>query len=88
MLRLLIFMAAATVLAGSAVGETPARTDFARLSPDAARMYSIVQTPRGAELKWQLIPWLVDLDAGIRAARAENRPLLLFVSGDDPLEKC
>jgi hypothetical protein len=87
MIRILALVAA-TALSGRAVGETPARTDLTRLSPDAARMYSIVQTPRGAELKWQQIPWLVDLDAGIRAARAENRPLLLFVSGDDPLEKC
>ena len=54
----------------------------------AARMYSIVKKVRPGELKWQEIPWLVDLQEGLRLANAEKRPLLLWVSGDDPLEKC
>lgn len=55
---------------------------------EAARMYSFVKKPRAGELQWQQIPWLVDLAEGIRLAKEENRPLLLWVSGDDPLEKC
>jgi hypothetical protein len=39
-------------------------------------------------LRWQRIPWLTDLDEGIRTARAEKRPLLIWASGDDPLERC
>lgn len=58
------------------------------LSPDAARMHAAVKTPHENELKWQQIPWLVDLDNAARLAREEDRPLLMFVSGDDPLEKC
>ncbi len=58
------------------------------LPPDAARMYGFVRTPHPGELKWQQIPWLTDLREAVRQARAERRPLLLFVSGDDPLEKC
>jgi hypothetical protein len=58
------------------------------LPVDAARMYALVKTPHPGELKWQQIPWLTDLQEAIRQARAERRPLLLFVSGDDPLEKC
>src|SRR5437763_11305638 len=59
-----------------------------RLSGDAARMYGFVKTPHPGELKWRQIPWLTDLREGMRQARAERRPLLLFVSGDEPLEKC
>jgi hypothetical protein len=58
------------------------------LRGDAARMYGFVKTPHPGELKWQQIPWLTDLPEALRQARAERRPLVLFVSGDDPLEKC
>jgi len=59
-----------------------------RLPADAARMYGFVKTPHPGELTWQQIPWLTDLREGIKQAKAEGRPLVLFVSGDDPLEKC
>ena len=59
-----------------------------RLPADAARMYGSVKTPHPGELKWQQVPWLTDLREAARQAKAEGRPLLLFVSGDDPLEKC
>jgi hypothetical protein len=60
----------------------------AGLPAEAARMYAAVKKPHPGELKWQTIPWLTDLAEGMRLAREEKRPLLLFVSGDDPLEKC
>ena len=89
-----------TLLSGAAAGVVATGADVTanrsadrnpgvdRLPADAARMYGFVKTPHPGELKWQQIPWLTDLRQGIRQARAENRPLLLFVSGDDPLEKC
>jgi hypothetical protein len=58
------------------------------LPPAASRMYAIVKNVRPGELRWQEIPWLVDLQDGLRLAKEEKRPLLLWVSGDDPLEKC
>ncbi len=54
---------------------------------DLARRAELIK-PRPGEFKWQQIPWLVDLGEGIRLAREEKRPLLLWVSGDDPLERC
>lgn len=63
-------------------------TSPAGLSAEAARMYVAVKKPHPGELKWQTIPWLTDLAEGIRQAKDEKRPLLLWVSGDDPLEKC
>jgi hypothetical protein len=39
--------------------------------------------------KWRdAIPWILDLEEGVRLARAEKRPVLIWVSGDDPLERC
>ena len=76
------------VSAGYLPGAMSPRPDGNRLSPEGARLYAAVKSARPGELRWQQIPWLVDLQEGIRSAREENRPLLLFVSGDDPLEKC
>ncbi len=59
-----------------------------RLPADAARMYDFVKTPHPGELKWQQIPWLTDLREAVRQAQGESRPLLLFVSGDEPLGRC
>ena len=61
--------------------------DAARLPKEAARLYADVMLfPRPT--KWLEVPWLLDLNEGIRAAKAENRPVLIWVSGDDPLERC
>jgi hypothetical protein len=44
--------------------------------------------PTADELRWQQIPWIMDLAVGQRLARAERRPIFLWVTGDDPLERC
>jgi hypothetical protein len=44
--------------------------------------------PRPGEYKWQQVPWVLDLEEGARRAREEKRPLLIWASGDDPLERC
>ena len=81
----LLLASAAALAAGDSARPNPGAE---RLPADAARMYGFVTTPHPGELKWQQIPWLTDLRDGIRQAKAERRPLVLFVSGDDPLEKC
>jgi hypothetical protein len=58
------------------------------LSPEATMVYNFVKRQGPGQDKWRQIPWLVDLPKAIRQARAEDRPILLFVSGDDPLERC
>src|SRR4051794_34310384 len=84
----------ATAGRGAAGADTPTdrpadrNVSTDRLPADAARMYGFVKTPHPGELKWQQIPWLTDLREAVRQAKAEIRPLLLFISGDDPLEKC
>jgi hypothetical protein len=54
---------------------------------DLAKKAAAVK-PTGAELAWQKIPWTLDLLEAQQTARAERRPIFLWVTGDDPLERC
>lgn len=67
---------------GTLWGENPQRSDWAL----AKRATVIKPTPE--ELRWQQIPWVMDLTEGQRLAKAEGRPIFLWVTGDDPLERC
>jgi hypothetical protein len=44
--------------------------------------------PTAKELTWERIPWTFDLMDAQRMAKAENRPIFLWATGDDPLERC
>ena len=44
--------------------------------------------PSAGRLKWQQIPWMTNLAAGLQVARQEGRPVLLWGSDDEPLERC
>ena len=55
---------------------------------DALEKRAAVIKPSAEELRWQRIPWLLDLAEGERLARQEDRPIFLWVTGDDPLERC
>jgi hypothetical protein len=52
-----------------------------------ARRATVIK-PAADEVRWRHIPWLLDLAEGQKCARAEGRPILLWVTGDDPLERC
>ena len=43
--------------------------------------------PRPEELKFQKIPWVLDLVEGQRLAQAEHRPIFLWAIADAPLER-
>jgi hypothetical protein len=83
---------------GSAAGQTPSvargaqstapRREAAHLPPAAATMYHYLKLRKPGELNWQRIPWLLDLPEAIKVAKAEDRPILLWVAGDDPMERC
>lgn len=62
----------------------------AQSAADPAQISTLLDSMRqsGALVKWQEVPWLLDLKEGMRQSREEKRPLLLWVSGDDPLERC
>src|SRR4051812_16161329 len=64
-----------------------AKEDIVRLPAATAQLYKDVTLfPR--PMKYQEIPWLLDLEQGIKLAKEEKRPMLIWTSGDDPLERC
>src|SRR5262245_43998565 len=64
-----------------------AKEDVNRLPQDVAQLYRDT-TLFPQETKYEEIPWLLDLDEGIALAKQEKRPVLIWTSGDDPLERC
>jgi hypothetical protein len=87
----LLTLAAAALAGEPAHGDVrpvSAKEDVARLPAAAARLYAETTLfPRPT--RWRdRIPWVLDLNEGVRLAKAEKRPLLLWTSGDDPLERC
>ena len=83
-------LAAGGVLVRAAPADTKpvsAKEDVSRLPAGAAQLYADVTIfPRA--MKYREIPWLLSLEEGIRVAKQERRPLLIWTSGDDPLERC
>jgi len=53
---------------------------------DLQRRAAIIK-PRPDELKWQKIPWVLDLEEGQRLAQTERRPIFLWAIADAPLER-
>ncbi len=64
-----------------------AHPDVARLPKGAASLYADT-TLFPQPTKWLNAPWMVNLEEAVRTAKAERRPVLIWVSGDDPLERC
>jgi hypothetical protein len=59
----------------------------------ALRQKAAAFRPNRGELRWQELPWLTDADAALSAARAESRPLFVWLAGGrgrdgSPLERC
>ena len=44
--------------------------------------------PSAKELTWLRIPWVLNLAEAQKTAREEKRPIFLWATGDDPLERC
>ena len=61
--------------------------DADRLPYGVKKRYNAI-VPAAKDLKWKKIPWLLDLEVGLKQAQEEKRPLVLWVSGDDPLDRC
>ncbi len=54
---------------------------------DLGRRIAAIKLPE-SQRKWERIPWVADLAEGRRMARKEHRPIFLWVTGDEPLERC
>jgi hypothetical protein len=61
---------------------------LAQSAPEELRRRAETMKPLESEVRWRRIPWGTDLLEGRRMAREENRPFLVWASGDDPLERC
>ncbi len=61
---------------------------FSTSTDEALSGRASIIKPAATELKWQQIPWVTDLTHGLKLAREETRPIFLWVTGDDPLERC
>lgn len=55
---------------------------------DELELRAAVIKPTAEELAWLKIPWVLDLKAAQQTATSERRPIFLWVTGDDPLERC
>jgi hypothetical protein len=75
---LIILLTAATLAHAQPINVNPASV--------LARMQALKPAP--AALRWQQVPWLTDLKQGLALAKKENRPMLLWGSDDDPLDRC
>src|SRR5262245_51517445 len=56
--------------------------------PDEMAKLATVIKPRPEENKWQQIPWITDFNEGVRQAKAEKRPILLWTILGEPLDEC
>jgi hypothetical protein len=74
----------------TALAVVPARAQTFQSSEndETLAQQAAVIKPSPRELRWQAIPWIVDLNEAWRIAQTERRPIFLWTSGDDPLERC
>jgi hypothetical protein len=73
---------------GVALSVEPGAASAAQQTPEELRAKAEVIRPTAEETKWRQVPWVLDLAEGQRVARAERRPMFLWATGDDPLERC
>ncbi len=83
-MRLTLFVIC--VLSALSASTTLRRQAPASLS-DLMKQAAVIK-PSAEELKWQRIPWLIDVGQAQRLSQQERRPIFLWVTGDDPLERC
>jgi hypothetical protein len=60
---------------------------------DALLRRAAAYRPNATDFRWQQIPWLTDPAEALKAAKAEDRPLLVWLAGGrerdgSPLERC
>ncbi|MGF1579026.1 MAG: hypothetical protein ACFCD0_06650 [Gemmataceae bacterium] len=44
--------------------------------------------PAESEFPWKRIPWMTDLEKAMETAQKEKRPMFLWGSDDNPLDRC
>jgi hypothetical protein len=72
---------------------TPATAEPRDLAEAALYRQAEQFKPTAAELRWQQIPWELDLHEALRLAKKEQRPIFFWAAGGRtrdgvPLERC
>jgi len=86
-MRLRAFLGFLSLVLCALVAEGQQKSPAAPAAEELARRAQTIK-PSADELKWTRVPWVLDLAEGQRLAREEKRPIFLWVTGDDPLERC
>ncbi len=60
----------------------------AKADPSQVLTRFLAMKPADQHFEWKQIPWETDLEKGLAIAKKENRPLFLWGSDDDPLDRC
>jgi hypothetical protein len=81
MMRMRAVGAGSFLILGLVLASASGQSDEKRVS-----IASVVK-PRPEEIRWQKVPWIVDLAEGQRVARAEGRPLFLWATAGT-LDRC
>jgi hypothetical protein len=81
--RWIVTLALLAAGATAALAERPAALDTPEITRRAERL-----RPAPEELKWQRIPWAPSLVEAQRLARAERRPVFLWILDDEPFDRC
>jgi hypothetical protein len=76
------------VIVAAALGLAGAVSAQAVPAPDAFAVKAAVIKPSPEELRWQQIPWCTSLVEARNIARAERRPIFLWVTSDPPFDRC
>lgn len=84
MLRICIGLFVAVALADAAVPVVA----VAEVDGSAVLGRVLALKPDPERLAWKRIPWLSNLAEARQAAAKEKRPLLIWGSDDDPLDRC
>ena len=88
LLRSMIAIGAIVTFGQMPISAQLSGTDLSELK----RLASVVK-PTAEELRWQEIPWELDLAGALEKARAEKRPIFFWAAGGRkrdglPLERC
>jgi hypothetical protein len=84
MLRLIVVSSVVTLLASAGwAGESPTPKELAK-SPNALK--AEIQALKAAKVAWREITWKSCLLEGLKESRAKNKPALLWVFIDRPVD--
>jgi hypothetical protein len=84
MLRVIVVSSVVALLASVGwAGESPTPKELAK-SPDGLK--AEIQALKGAKVAWREITWKSCLLEGLKESRAKNKPVLLWVFIDRPID--